>query len=411
MLTRSWNDVGVDDLATAQRNRLDEAAKAGNIREQFPVLTGQVYLNTGTNGPLPRAAHEALGTAADAELREGRVGVTAWKRNVEQQERTREQLAVLLGCAPLEVALMHNTTEGMNVALMGLDWRPGDEVISAVSEHPGGLYPIYLLKQRYGVRPRLTRFGLHGADPVDEVRRALTPKTRAVVISHVAWSTGMVLPLREIAEVAHAAGAVVICDGAQGAGHVATPVEELGVDAYTLSGQKWLCGPDGTGALYVRQDRLGDIAQTFIGYHGVSSGMSDYEGHFVPPAGAVRYEVATLYGPAVSALGASLRWIGTEVGWEWAFARAATLGAYCHDRLTELEGVAVYTPRERMGGLVHFAVDGIAPPDLTARLADRGVAIRHTPNPVLNRVSLGFYNTEEDVDRFVAEVVAARDER
>lgn len=398
-------------MAIAQRDQVSEAAKIRRIREEFPAFQHQVYLNTGTNGPLPRTAHRALMMAAERELQEGRIGPASWQRSGEQQDRTRAQLARLLGCAPAELALTHNTTEGVNMALMGLDWRPGDEVISSVSEHPGGLYPIYLLRQRYGARPRITRFGLNGVDPVEEVRRALTPKTRAVVISHVAWSTGMVLPLREIADVAHAAGALVICDGAQGAGHVDAPVHELGVDAYALSGQKWLCGPDGAGALYVRPDRLGDIAQTFIGGHGVCRGMSDFDGYFVPPAGASRYEVASLYGPAMHAFEASLNWIATDVGWDWAFARSAALGAYCHEQLSALEGVTVYTPRDQMGGLVHFALDGIAPADLTTRLHARGVAIRHTPYPELNRVSLGFYNDEAEVDRFVAEVVAARDER
>lgn len=398
-------------MAIAQRDQVGEAAKVRRIREEFPAFQQQVYLNTGTNGPLPRAAHQALVTAAERELQEGRIGPSSWQRSGEQQDRTRAQLARLLGCAPAELALTHNTTEGVNMALMGLEWRPGDEVISSVSEHPGGLYPIYLLRQRYGVRPRITRFGLNDVDPVEEVRRALTPQTRAVVISHVAWSTGMVLPLREIAELAHAAGALVICDGAQGAGHVDTPVHELGVDAYALSGQKWLCGPDGTGALYVRPDRLGDIAQTFIGGRAVRRGMSDFDGYFVPLAGASRYEVASFHGPAMHAFEASLDWIATEVGWDWAFNWSAALGAYCHQQLSALEGVAVYTPAERMGGLLHFAVDGIAPADLTARLHARGIAIRHTPSPELNRVSLAFYNDEADVDRFVAEVVTARDER
>lgn len=386
-------------------------AKVQGIREQFPVLREQVYLNTGTNGPLPRVAQEALLAAVHRELHEGRIAPAAWQRGGERQERARHRVAGLLGCEPAAVALTHNTTEGINMALMGLDWRSGDEVITSVSEHPGGLYPVYLLKQRYGVKPRVTRFGLRDADPVDEVRRALTSRTRAVVLSHVAWSTGMVLPLREIADVAHAAGAVVICDGAQGAGHVGAPVEDLGVDAYALSGQKWLCGPDGTGALYIRPDRLGDIGQTFIGYRGVRAGMSDYNGYFVPPAGTVRYEVASHYGPAVSAFEASLQWIADAVGWDWAFARSAALGAYCAERLAAVDGVTVYTPRDRMAGLVHFALDGVAPPALTARLHERGIAIRHTPEPALNRVSLGFYNTEEEVDRLAEEVRVARTPR
>ena len=99
---------------------------------------------------------------------------------------------------------------------------------------------------------------------------------------------------------------------------VPSRVLDLGVDAYACSGQKWLCGPDGTGALFVRRDRLGDIQSTFAGYHTIRHGMSDFEGNFVPTAGAQRFEVATVNPASAVAFTASLRWITEEVGWQWA---------------------------------------------------------------------------------------------
>src|SRR5262249_43116750 len=155
----------------------------------------------------------------------------------------REAVAALLSCDPAEVALTHNTTEGMNIALMGLDWRPGDEVVTASTEHPGGLYPVYLLHQRYGVRIRMTEIGMPGGNPVEQLRAVLGPRTRAVVLSHVSWATGMVMPLEQLIELTHRAGALFICDAAQSCGMLPTRVSALGVDAYACSGQKWLCGP------------------------------------------------------------------------------------------------------------------------------------------------------------------------
>ncbi|HEX6816837.1 MAG TPA: aminotransferase class V-fold PLP-dependent enzyme [Ktedonobacterales bacterium] len=374
-----------------------DAEKMAAIREEMPAVRACAYLNAGTNGPLPQRAHEALLTETRRELEEGRITPERYPRISAIKQETRAHIAALLGCDPSEVALTHNTTEGMNIALMGLDWRPGDEAITSWLEHPGGLYPLYLLRQRFGVKIRMTGIGSESGDPVAELRQALTPRTRAVVLSHVSWSTGRVLPLRELAEVTHAAGALLLCDAAQSCGMVPSRMAELGVDAYACSGQKWLCGPDGTGALFVRRDRLGDIAQTFTGY--ASFAARDNEGYFVPTKGAVRFEAATLYPPSVAALNAGLEWIEREVGWAWAYARIAALGRACYDTLAALPGVTMHTPRDEMAGLVHFAVEGIEPQELTKQLCERGVIIRHLADPAVNRVSTGFYNAEEDIAR------------
>jgi L-cysteine/cystine lyase len=381
-----------------------DAAKVAALRAELPAVQAQRYLNTGTNGPLPRRAHDAIVAAATRELQAGRIGASTWENIGATQDQARAALAGMFGCASEEVALTHNTTEGMNIALLGVDWRPGDEVITSSLEHPGGLYPVYLAHQRFGARIRMTRIGHPDGDPVAELRAALSERTRAVVLSHVSWASGMVLPLRDLAGLAHDAGALFICDAAQGAGMVPAPVYELGVDVYACSGQKWLCGPDGTGALFVRRDRLGDIQQSAMGYASVQHSMSDYEGHFVPPASASRYEAATLYPPSVAGLAASLDWLAGDIGWEWIYARIAALGQYCYDRLAALPDVTMFTPRAMMAGLVHFTVAGIAPADLTARLAERDLLIRHTPDPACNRVATGFYNTEAEIDELAAAI-------
>lgn len=382
--------------------------KIAAIRAELPATTAHSYLNAGTNGPLSRRAYAALVEQAQLELAEGRVGAQAFQRLTRTSTEARTAMATVLRCDPGEIALTHNTTEGMNIALMGLDWRPGDEVVTATTEHPGGLYPVYLLRERYGVRIRMTPIGLAGYDPRAELRAALSPRTRAVVLSHVSWATGMVLPMRELAELTHRAGAVLICDAAQACGMVPSPVRDLAVDAYACSGQKWLCGPDGTGALYVRAERLGEIHQTYIGYHGVRTGMSDHEGHFVPPASAERYEAATLSPGGLRALTASLRWMTEEIRLDWIYARIASLGRYCYDALAGLAGVAMHIPADNVAGLIHFTLEDVAPADLTARLAEHHILIRNTPYPLANRVSTGFYNTEEEIDQLIAAIAAVR---
>jgi L-cysteine/cystine lyase len=386
----------------------NDTARIAAIREEFPVVQRLVYLNVGTNGPLPRRSHAALVEQAQIELQEGRIGMPAYERNLQIKAGARDAFAKLLGCTPEEVALTHSTTEGMNIALMGIDWKPGDEVITATSEHEGGLNPVALLKHRYGATVHYTAIGLHDCDPLAELERVLSPRTRAVVLSHVSWATGAVLPMRQISELAHRVGALVICDAAQSCGMVPSNVYDLGVDAYACSGQKWLCGPDGTGALFVRRDRLDQIQQTSMAYPSLKHRMINNDAIFEPSEGARRYEGVTLYPAAFRALCTGLAWIGGELGWDWVYRRIGELGRYCHAALAGIDGVQLYLPEHAVAGLVHFTLEGIAPADLTERLNQQGIMIRHTPEPQLNRVATGFYNTEEDIDRLAQTIQALR---
>ena len=387
-----------------------EQEKIAAIRAELPAVQAYHYFNAGTNGPFPQRSYEALLQYAQRELTDGRITPTTFSQMRETGDQVRAQMAAILGCDPLEIALTHNTTEGMNIALMGLDWQRGDEIVTATTEHPGGLHPAYLLKQRYGVRLRMTDIGLPHVDPVAALERVLTPRTKAVILSHVCWATGMVLPVRELAALAHQYGALMICDAAQSCGMVPANVYDLGVDAYACSGQKWLCGPDGSGALFVRKDRLGEIQSTYMGYFGIKPGMSSTEGYFVPNDGARRYETASQYYPAVKAFATSLAWLNEEIGLEWIYRRIASLGQYCYQALASVPGVTLLTPRERMAGLVHFTLEDVAPADVTTRLREQGILIRETPAPAANRVSLGFYNTREEIDLLVEAVARVRAE-
>jgi L-cysteine/cystine lyase len=385
--------------------------KLALIRAELPAVQSTVYLNTGTNGPLPRRGVAALTQQARLELEEGRIAPGTWPRFQATMVETRQAFAALLRCAPDEVALTHNTTEGMNIALMGLNWQPGDELVTASSEHGGALNPIALIKQRFGVRVHYTPIGLRDHDPVEELAKVLSPRTKALVLSHVSWSTGTTLPIQQLSELAHSAGALVVCDAAQSCGMLPTDVSALGVDAYACSGQKWLCGPDGTGALFVRRESLDRIQQTYIGFAGVKSQSDNPTATFEPGDGAQRYEAGAFYPPALMALNASLAWIAEDVGWEWAYRRIHELGRYCYAELERIEGVELYLPEQAITGLIHFKLTGVSPETLTLRLAEEGIMIRHTPEPPLNRVSTGFYTSDEDIDQLARAISAQRNVR
>ncbi len=375
-----------------------DAQKIEMIRAALPAVTRATYLNTGTNGPLPRRAYDAIVDYARAEFENGRIGQPVFDRLMGVMNETRALVAELLGCAADEVALTHNTTEGMNVALFGLAWRAGDELITASSEHEGGLNPAAVLKTRYGVNVIYTDIGLRDCDPTDALRRALSPRTKAVVLSHASWSTGAILPMRELCDLTHQAGALMICDAAQACGMVPSQVYEMGVDVYALSGQKWLCGPDGAGALFVRRDLLPKIQNTFAGYFSLKQRVTRADRPIEFGDTAQRFQYASHYFPSVQGWVEALKWLRDEIGWEWIYRRTRELGQYAYDALAQINGVNLYLPRAHIAGLLHFTVNGIAPADLTAKLYEQNILIRHVPEPALNRVSTGFYNTEAEIE-------------
>lgn len=370
-------------------------ARVAALREQLPAVQTTGYFNTGSNGPIPRVAYEAADEATRRELDQGRIVPGAYEGNRDRNRAVAALGAGIFGADDDEIALTHSACEGLNAALMGMTWDAGDEVVSTTEEHPGLLLPLSLLAHRYGVVTRYADIGDGGSGVVEALERQITSRTRAIALSHVLWSTGAVLPLREIADLARENELVVVVDAAQSAGQVPVDLHALGIDAYAMAGQKWLCGPESTGLLYVRRDRFPDIAPTYARY-----GQFEASGYFLPAAGAMRYEIGEFYSPAIAAQAAALTWLRGDVGLDWAYNRIATLGADFRDRLTRIDGVTVVTPAEAMAGLVNFAVAGVAPQEVAARLYERGYTIRYVdykPCTVSARTSVGWWNTEEEV--------------
>lgn len=373
-------------------------SKIDQIRDQLPAVQRTAFLNAGTCGPLPIVVAEAMAQAARHELEIGRADLASYITFMEKVLQTRAALGKLFNVDQSSMALTHNTTEGMNIVTWGLEWRAGDEVVTTTLEHESGLYPLYVVRARRGVVLRFADVGL-GADPLPAIERALTPRTRLLVISHVSYSSGARFPLPEIIQLAHSQGVMVAVDGAQSAGALEVDLDALAVDFYAIPGQKWLCGPEGSGALYVRPDRLVDLQPTFVGY--ASFERHDWQGHYLPLPDAGRYHVASPYRPGVVGQLTALRWFQEAVGPTWAYQRIAHLSSYCRELLEGLSGVRVITPPQRQAGLVNFLPLGWSPRQmagLTRALIERGYLVRNIPHrPYCLRVSNGFYNVEREL--------------
>ncbi len=392
---------------------MPSSEKLSVVRRELPVTERLAYLNMGTAGPLPHRAARAIAAEAERQLLEGRSDFRRFNEDHFPLLNTlRARFARLLGAREDEIALTHHATEGMNIAVWGFNWRAGDEIVTTDAEHEGGFMPVYAAARRFGLTLRVAQVGdggdaaasggscaASGGSCAGRIAAALSPRTRLVVVSHVLWKTGVVLPLAEIAAAAHRVGALIAVDGAQSAGAIPVNVRELDVDFYAVPGQKWLCGPEGTGALYVRRERVSELSPTFVGYFTLSTyPAADHSGHFIPAPGARRYEVGTVYWPTLYGLNESLRWLEEAVGYDWIFAHGRAITERGRALLAAVPGVTLHSPPEA-AGLTAFSVSGLEPQTVPTALFDMGVVIRSLHDPERLRVSTAFFNDEDDLAR------------
>jgi len=353
-----------------------------DLRSHFPVLERVAYLNAGSVGPVPRTAVEATERELRDGLENGRGGKAQFEHAIELADRLRVRIAGLMGCDAWEVALTGATTDGVNAVIGGLELGPGDEVLTSDEEHPGVLAPLGLARKRRGIDVRVV--------PFEEVAGEVGPRTRLVACSHVSWLTGRVADTAALA----GCGAPVLLDGAQGLGAVPTAVRELGCDCYAASGQKWLCGPIGSGYLYVRESRIEDLSPTAAGYLTVSDpllaldlplreGVARFDGGFPAP-------------PTTAWALAALDLLG-EAGIDSLQERATGLAAGLATALAE--GGLTVAPRGRSTLVSWEAADNEAE---SARLLAEGFLVRHLPGTPYVRASVGGWTSEEELERLAS---------
>ncbi len=385
---------------------MPESEKVAAVRDQMPASRAGIYLNAGTAGPMPAETQRAMDEQSARELATGRAHVALWPETVERMAEARAAVAALLVADPDDIALTHSTTDGMNLAVGALPWQAGDRVITTRHEHPGGLAPLLALRDRLGVEIEMVDIGEGGDDDrtVEAFTRALERPARAVVLSHVLWTTGAVLPVARLVAVAREAGAASIVDGAQSAGAIPVMLDELGADAYAVPAQKWLLGPEGMGALWVRRAFADAALPASAGYLSYAA-FDPATGTGTRHPGARRFEATGFHRPSVLGFARSCGWQTMYLGLPWAQARAARLAAAAADRLAAIPGVALVTPRTGMGTLVTFRIAGWTPAAAVEELGARVFAIlRDVPAIDALRISVGFWNTEDELDRFAEAV-------
>jgi L-cysteine/cystine lyase len=354
---------------------------AQRFRAQFPVLERLAYLNAGTEGPIPTAAASAVRERVELELRGGRCGPAYFEGIKSGAAESRARYAAVLSCATDEVALTGSTTDGVNTVLAALDLRDGDEVLTSDQEHPGLLAPLGLARLRRGINVRVAPFAA--------IADAVSSSTRLVACSHVSWVGGRLVDAQALA----ATGVPFVLDGAQGAGAVPVDVRALGCDFYAASGQKWLCGPEGSGCLYVRRDRLDELTIPWPGYGSLADPHNPLD--LIPAEGAARFDHGFPSGVRSTWALASLG-VFEEAGWSWVHQRSADLAARLAAALAD-RGLEV-APRGRSTLVSWHTAD---PESQVERLAGDGIIVRSIPAFGLVRASVGAWTSEAELDRLV----------
>lgn len=367
------------------------------VRSGMPAARRAVYLNAGTWGPLPTRAADAMRACIDDVESRGRIGATGYAEFTRIREGARAAFAESMGSDPARIALTHSTSGGMNLVLGGLAFAPGDEVVTTDNEHAGLLEPLAALTRRYGVVVRVAE-ALQGSDPLDAIAALIGPRTRLVALSHVLWANGRILPLREIADAAHAAGAPVLADGAQGVGAIDLDPAALGVDAYAGPGQKWLCGPNGVGFLWLAdgfEERFEAAAPSYYTRDFRTDGAP-----FWP--GARRHDGASLSTAALAGLVSAVEFRRELVGWSEGAAQMAGVRARCAELLADVPGVTLQAETDGAAPLVSFTVSGRSAEEVVEGLEKAGVFARTLPGLDWVRVSLGYWVSDGDLERLAA---------
>ena len=374
------------------------------MHNNFPALSNKSYFNYGGQGPLPQAALDAIIGAYQQIQSQGPFGIKTSKLVIQESNLTRQAIASELGVAAGSIALTENVTAGCNIALWGINWQPGDRILVSDCEHPGVIASIKEICRRFQVEidfcPLLAT--LNSGDPVEVITAYLQPQTRLVVLSHVLWNTGQVLPLAKIAAAIHqyyqATDRIyILVDAAQSVGLLTLNLGELGIDFYAFTGHKWWCGPEGVGGLYIRPDVIEDLDPTFIGWRSL-----DYSQPELPLINdARRYEVATSAYPLYAGLRASIE---LHQDWGSSIDRATkiiSLATYLWDNLQQVPGIKCLNQTAPQSGLVSFQVESMNHGKLVQALENKDFYLRTIVDPDCIRACTHYFTTTAEIDQLM----------
>ncbi|RCW43371.1 cysteine desulfurase [Paenibacillus prosopidis] len=388
------------------------------IREQFPILHQEinghplVYLDSAASSQKPRSVIDAVNRYYELNNANVHRGVhTLGSRATDAYEGAREKVAKFLNAGATEqIIFTRGTTTALNLVASSYarsECGEGDEIVITPMEHHSNLIPWQQAAKATGATLKYIPLQPDGSISIEDVEKTITPQTKVVSVTHLSNVLGVVNPIKEITQIAHRNGAVMVVDGAQSAPHIKIDLKDLDVDFFAFSGHK-MCGPTGIGALYGKKALLNKMEP--IEYGGEMIDFVDlYESTWkeIP----YRFEGGTPIIAGAVGLGAAIDFL-KEVGLDEIDKHERRLTSYAYEKLSSMEGITVYGPKQNRVGLVTFNLDDVHPHDVATVLDSKGVAVRaghHCCQPLMRwlnvsstaRASFYLYNSEDDIDRLV----------
>ncbi|MEK4104139.1 cysteine desulfurase [Paenibacillus sp. FSL R10-2791] len=396
------------------------------IREQFPILNQNVnghplvYLDSAATSQKPRKVIEAVKSYYEWDNANVHRGVhTLGSRATDAYEGAREKLANFINArSTKEIIFTRGTTTALNI--VASSYGPsavgeGDEIVITLMEHHSNLIPWQQLAKKTGATLKYIPLQPDGTVTLEAAEQTITDKTKIVAIAYVSNVMGVTHPIKELAAIAHRHGAVIVVDGAQSTPHMKVDVQDLDCDFYALSGHKMLA-PTGIGALYGKRALLEAMEPVEFGGEMIDDvGLYESTWKELP----WKFEGGTPIIAGAVGLGAAIDFL-QEIGLDEIHRHEKALAAYAEQRLSEIEGLNIYGPRNREVGVVTFNLGDVHPHDVATVLDAEGIAIRaghHCCQPLMRwleasstaRASFYLYNTEQDVDRLVDALIKTKE--
>ncbi len=376
-----------------------------DLRQDFPALADMTFLNNGAVGITPAPVVEKMLAALRFSEQSGQ---DAYAHFADERDRARNAAAKLIGADPAEVAFANNATEAVNWILASFDFQPGEEILISDYEHPALIYPASW--QRESGRVGVAHFAVD-PDPqatLVAVEEAIGPQTRMVAISHVERHNGVRLPVAEICQLAARRGVLSLVDGAQSLGMFPVDVAVLAADFYIGNLHKWLCGPNGTGLLYVRRDRLRLLRQAHVGPSGRHGETTwDLAGGLNLPEAAYRFEYGTTTPARYTGTAEALSYL-EQLGPDKIEARLRGLKVIAQDAIAA-RGWALLSPPSWDDSSALIAFDppnGVGGRETCQRLAENKIYLSPTQDDGI-RLSPHIYNTADEIERALDAVAGA----
>ncbi|MBD2391351.1 aminotransferase class V-fold PLP-dependent enzyme [Aphanizomenon flos-aquae NRERC-008] len=378
--------------------------KLHHHRAQFPALSNKIYFNYGGQGPMPQGAMDAIAQSQAHIQHLGPFGNAAYGWISPQIQASREAIASTLNIPSNTITLTGNVTIGCNIAMWGIDWQPGDHLLLSDCEHPGVIATAQEIARRLAIEvttcPLMAT--LNEGNPISIIAENLRPRTRLVVLSHVLWNTGQVLPIDKIVELCRSNNSLLLIDAAQSVGVLPVDLTALGVDFYAFTGHKWLCGPAGVGGLYVRPETRENLHPTFIGLNGVTTNSQAQPTGWQPDGR--RYEVSTLSTPLYIGLKAAItiheQWGTAEKRYE----QICKNSQYLWQKLTSLSNVKCLKNSPPESGLVSFQLTNQTSIKLVQYLESQQILTRTISQPNCIRISVHYLTLESEIDELITAV-------